>query len=246
MCTLSVVPTKPGYLIAMNRDELLTRERAFPPKLRRAGGLWTAYPRESEGGTWIGCNERGITLALLNWNLPSAPHKLRSRGSIIPQLIGCPDLSDVERAVQAWNFSGIFPFRLVGIFGPQGQVREWRWDGASLKRQVFPWQSRHWFSSGLSDELAEKFRSEICRNAWSAADSGTPAWLRQLHRSHGAAPGPFSMCVHRPDAATVSYSEIACQPSELTFRYVDGAPCKSGPATVLTVPMATHPEIVVA
>ena len=34
------------------------------------------------------------------------------------------------------------------------------------------------------------------------------AWMRRLHRSHVPAPGPFSICVHREDARTVSYTEI--------------------------------------
>ena len=246
MCTLSFVPTKSGYLAAMNRDELLTRDRALAPQVARAGELWTAYPREPEGGTWIACNERGITLALLNWNLPGLPRKRSSRGSVIPQLIGYPDLADVEWAIQSLDLAGILPFRLVGIFWPQDQVCEWRWDGASLQRLAFPWQPRHWFSSGLSDESAEAGRSEICRSAGSAPDAGTLPWLRELHRAHGSAPGPFSMCVHRPDAASVSYSEVVYEPSQLTFRYVDGLPCADGPATVLTLPLATHRELVVA
>lgn len=243
MCTLSFIPTKCGYLVAMNRDELLTRRQALPPKLVRAGELWTAYPSEAGGGTWIAANERGITLGLLNWNLAHGVQQRYSRGSIIPQLIGYPDRADVDWAIQCLNLAGILPFRLVGIFWPQDQICEWRWDGATLQRLTFPWLPRHWFSSGLSDAKAEAGRSEICRLAWDSSQAGTLTWLRELHRSHGAAPGPFSMCVHRPEAASVSYSEIAYEPPELSFRYVEGPPCANGPVTALS--LATHPELVV-
>ncbi len=246
MCTLSFVPTKSGYLAAMNRDELLTRRQAQAPKLVRAGELWAAYPSEGGVGTWIATNERGITLGLLNWNLPHAVRQQSSRGSVIPQLIGHPDLADVDWAIRTLNLDGILPFRLVGILWPQEQVCEWRWTGTSLQRLAFPWQPRHWFSSGLSDETAEASRTELCRTAWNSSEAGTLPWLRELHRSHGSAPGPFSMCVHRSDAASVSYTEIAYESSELTFRYVDGPPCANGCATVLNLPLVSDRGLVVA
>src|SRR5262249_42094069 len=149
MCTFSFIPTEHGYNVAMNRDERLTRPRALAPALFRVGDLWTAYPQEPDGGTWLATNERGITLALLNWNLPDVRlAKLRSRGSVIPQLIGHCDLADVAWELNSLSLDGIFPFRLVGIFWPQDQICEWRWDGASLQRSSFAWQPRHWFSSG--------------------------------------------------------------------------------------------------
>ena len=72
MCTLSFVPTKDGYYAAMNRDERLTRSAALSPLTFRAGDLLTVYPFEEGGGTWIACNQHGLTLALLNWNLSAS------------------------------------------------------------------------------------------------------------------------------------------------------------------------------
>jgi hypothetical protein len=246
MCTFSFIPGEHGYYAAMNRDERLTRRRGLSPELVSAGDLMAVYPREPEGGTWIACNERGITLAMLNWNLPDPRgEKLNSRGSVIPQLIAYGDLPDLAWKLSSLSLEGILPFRLVGIFWPQDQVCEFRWDGASLQRLSFSWQPRHWFSSGLSDEEAQRERGETCRLAWTQPEAGTLPWLRALHASHGAAAGPFSICVHREDAETVSYSEIEYRPSELTFTYTDGAPCR-GLGSALHLPLFSRRDPVVA
>ncbi|HSS97465.1 MAG TPA: NRDE family protein [Terriglobales bacterium] len=247
MCTFSFVPTRYGYYAAMNRDERLTRPRGFVPQLFQSGDLLAVYPTEPGRGTWIASNERGITLALLNWNLPERGGKIISRGSVIPQLIGHSDMADVAWKLSSISLEGILPFRLVGIFWPQDQICEFRWDGLTLQRFSFPWEARHWFSSGVSDEAAGRVRGEACQIAWADKDSGSLPWLRSLHASHVSDDGAYGICVHRPDAATVSYSEIEFRPSALTFRYVDGSPC-SNPESISTlrVPLVFHQDLVVA
>ena len=51
----------------MNRDEQRTRMKAHPPDLYQCGKHQAVYPSEPTGGTWIGINAAGITLALINW-----------------------------------------------------------------------------------------------------------------------------------------------------------------------------------
>ena len=239
MCTLSFVPTKDGYYAAMNRDEQLTRSQALPPSTFRFGDLLAVYPFEEGGGTWIACNQYGVTLALLNWNLAvsNTLTKQRSRGTLIPQLIREPTLDEVARALNQLNFHGLLPFRLVGVFQNPHQIFEWRWDGISLARLSFPWKPHHWFSSGASDEMAEQIRGEACQIAWLEHEAGSLPWLRTLHSLHGVAAGPFSLCAHRDDAGTVSYSEIVFYENSATFRYVDDSPCRSTAKTfTLTIP----------
>jgi len=239
MCTFSFVPTRDGYYAAMNRDERLTRSEASPPSIFQSGHLLGIYPFEQGGGTWIACNQHGVTLALLNWNLASSktPIKQRSRGTLIPQLIGQSTLDEVTPELGHLTLDGFLPFRLVGVFQNRRQIREWRWDGVSLAPLSFPWKPHHWFSSGASDEMAERIRGEACRVAWQEQDAGSLPWLHALHSSHGGAAGPFSVCAHRPDAGTVSYSEIAFDASIATFRYIRGAPClNSLGALTLTIP----------
>jgi hypothetical protein len=51
-------------------------------------------------------------------------------------------------------------------------------------------------------------------------------WLRRLHRSHRPEIGPYSICMHRDDAATVSYTEIVVSRGISRMRYESGPTCK--------------------
>ena len=147
------------------------------------------------------------------------------------------------KSLETWpaTLDGFLPFRLVGVFQNHQQIREWRWDGMSLANLSFPWKPQHWFSSGASDEMAERIRGEACRVAWQEPDAGSLPGCAALHSSHGLAAGPFSVCAHRLDAGTVSYSEIAFDANRATFRYVDGPPCLgSSSASTLTIPGAAQ------
>jgi Transport and Golgi organisation 2 len=228
MCTLTFVPTEDGYLVGMNRDELFSRPIAFPPKIFEKGAMEMVYPRDPSGGTWIACNGKGNLLALLNWNGSEASYmsqKQKTRGLVIPELIGLPDLSTTDSHFQQMNLDGLFPFCLVGFFRSEKVIIEWRWDGVARRKLTFSWARRHWFSSSLSDSLAEKERGRTCEAAAGEPDAGSNDWLRRLHRSHVPGPGPFSVCVHRQDADTVSYTELRCGETQISMEYLDGNPC---------------------
>jgi hypothetical protein len=46
-----------------------------------------------------------------------------------------------------------------------------------------------------------------------------------LHRSHGTERGPYSTCMHREDAATVSYTEVTVSRQRADMSYTPGTPC---------------------
>jgi hypothetical protein len=228
MCTLTFIPKPQGYLLGMNRDERLTRELALAPVPITTASLPAVYPRESGGGTWIGSNAAGITFALLNQNPgPQASVKERSRGEIIPALMESPHFSEAMRRFQQTDLRRLLPFVLVGIFPAEQIISQCQWDGNELKFLRIGWDVRHWFSSGVSDEMARKVRGSTCYESWRRRDAGSAEWLRGLHASHSPVRGSFSICVHRPDAATVSYTEVAYGGGELTMRYHAGLPCQA-------------------
>ena len=239
MCTLSVVTSNETYLVAMNRDEKITRGAGEPPKIREFDGLRAIYPGDGEGGTWFATNECGIALALLNWN-GIAPHgiaaaKTRSRGRVIPALIVSRALSDLHEVFGASNCKWMMPFRLVGVFPAEREIWEWRWDSRHLDFRIHPWESRHWYSSSLSDERAERLRGTACRNAEHESDSGSLPWLRRLHASHASGPGPFSLCVHRDDVKTLSYSEVTVAPDYIRMGHFLGSPCTMGAIQTMVI-----------
>src|SRR5262249_11802219 len=96
MCTLSFIAEDAGYRLAMNRDERIARGAGDLPAIHQ--DITTSiYPTDGTGGTWIAGNEHGITFALLNWNVAlkqQSNSKVRSRGQVIPELIGSIRVSD--------------------------------------------------------------------------------------------------------------------------------------------------------
>lgn len=230
MCTLTFVPTEDGYVAGMNRDEKLTRPRAVRPKRFDFPRATALFPSENSGGTWIGCNSHGNLLALLNWNdvEPRSDGKsLRSRGVLIPELIGGGDLADTHARYAQVDVSGLLPFRLVGAFLRESLIMEWRWDGLRRQEFKFAWAKQHWFSSSVSDALAQRERGRACEKAEGEGSLELVSWVRNLHRSHDPVPGPFSICVHREDAASVSYSEVRCSRKSVSMSYRSGSPCST-------------------
>jgi len=209
----------------MNRDEQILRSSTLPPERFPIEGGYAIYPRENSGGTWIAANSLGVTLALLNWYsvTPSAP-KSQSRGEVIPRLIAAEDSATVHDQLTKLELHGTLPFRLIGIFARERKVTEWRWNQRMIEIQEFPWQRHHWFSSGISDSEAEKNRGAVCSRP-STEIKPTKQWLRELHSSHENGPGPFSVCVHRPEVRSLSYSEISVEENDVSFAYFPDSPC---------------------
>lgn len=228
MCTLTVVTRNDTYLMAMNRDEKIARGAGAPTKMHEFDSTRAIYPNDGDGGTWIAANECGIALALLNWNdMAQAGRavKTRSRGRVIPALMDSRSLWDLRAVFSVSNFTGMLPFRLVGVFPSEQEIWEWRWDSTQLEFQVHEWTSQHWFSSSLSDGQAETVRGLACRDAQHDSDASSVPWLRRLHASHRGGPGPFSLCVHREDVKTLSYSEVVVTPGYVQMGHFRGSPC---------------------
>src|SRR5439155_23166434 len=68
MCTVSFLPNRHGFYLAMNRDEKRDRLAALPPEIVEFENHRVLFPREPTGGTWISANDVGVCLALINWH----------------------------------------------------------------------------------------------------------------------------------------------------------------------------------
>jgi Transport and Golgi organisation 2 len=252
MCTLTVVTGNDTYVMAMNRDEKIARGAGLPPEIHEFDGTRAIYPSDGDGGTWLATNEYGIALALLNWN-DIAPRgraaKRRSRGLVIPKLIDSRSLSDLHEVFSVSNFAGMMPFRLVAAFPSEQEIWEWRWDSVQLDFHVHAWESRHWFSSRLSDEQAESLRGAACRSARHESDAGSVRWLRRLQASHAGGPGPFSLCVHREDLKTLSYTEVMLSSRSVRMCHFRGSPCTMTPSDPTEIEIErrrpAHPNLIV-
>jgi hypothetical protein len=225
MCSLSFQPTSGGFLLAMNRDEQRDRPLARPPCEHLVAGWRALYPSEPDGGTWIGGNERGIILALLNWYArPACPESgTAGRGTLIPALLEATSAQEISTRLTSLPLELIKPFRLVAFSGSECSIIESRWDGHQLESVPHPWKTGHWFSSGFDEPRATSIRAATCERH--AAPFSSTDDLLALHRSHHPKEGPFSLCMHRDDAQTVSCTLLEWTPSRLAMDYIDGPPC---------------------
>jgi len=245
MCTLSFSPTRSGLLLAMNRDETLQRELANAPRLFSATGCIAAYPTEPSGGTWLALNDRGMILALLNKNSPTEMKKEFSRGTLIPSLIHSDSLRTARSRLETMDLEGRLPFTLVMIGQHERRLVEAVWNGHRLQHGDRPWATRHWFSSSVSDDDATRVRGRTCE-VFHKYLVLSPESLRELHRSHSPGPGAFSICMHRTNATSVSYSEIRIDGDEAAFSYAPDSPCLRRPFTTLALPLRGVGQPVVA
>jgi hypothetical protein len=184
---------------------------------------------------------------------------VRSRGEVIKKLVGISTSDEISTAVKKLPLRKLRPFRLIAVAPREMRVIEWRWNLRRLTRRDHEWQRQHWFSSGFDERRAELERGKICasfvvplrrddpgkretsrrgRRAGVNAAGYSLKWLRRLHRSHEPERGPFSICMHRPDAATVSYTEVSVQNRHVIMRYRPGPACAKAPLVATSIERA--------
>jgi hypothetical protein len=242
MCTVSFIARQNGYALAMNRDEKLTRAAGLPPKLREVDGRTVLCPSESGGGTWIALNDAGVTLALINWYSVKTCVKAGgvSRGEVVNSVSTATSPVFADAALAQVPINRINPFRLIGVFPVTGEIVEWRWNLKRLVRRRHRWRTQQWISSGFDEPTAQRVRGRVLAQARRQRSVGNLDWLRRLHRSHSPKIGPFSICMHRADAATVSYTEVTVSSREAVMRYHASAPCQSSTPIVHRIQAAAN------
>ena len=243
MCTVSWTGTPAGYLLFFNRDERRERAAALPPRHERgADGTRFLAPVDAEaGGTWLGVNEHGLTLGLLNHYAADASRAATpareaapptSRGLLMRQLLVASELRALEQALAvALEQRRYRPFTLLAFAPSHGAApRAFTWDGAGLHAKPAPTPP----ISSSSVETAGVLASRAAHFRQLGPHPEAPA-LEAYHRSHQPERGAFSVCMHRPDARTVSLSRIDVDAERVAIRYGAGPACQArlGPALTL-------------
>jgi len=226
----------------MNRDEQLKRIAGLPPQRKIVDGRTILCPSEPGGGTWIAVNDARVCFALVNWY--SAPARVTtsgvSRGEIVKSSNTCDTPEEVHEILGNLPLKSINPFRFIVVFPDLRQTVEWRWNLASLVRHDCGWKPQQWISSGYNEPEAQFARSATFERMRRSPSVGTLDWLRRLHSSHWPEQGPFSTCMHREGAGTVSYTEVISA-DELVMNYRSGHPCQSASmSTFVLAESASH------
>jgi Transport and Golgi organisation 2 len=206
--------------------QLLPKERNRPAAIE-ARSSWATQPVEITG-----CPSGAERVAREPQN------DVVSRGEIVRALAGKSDANEIAQAMAKLPLRKLHPFRLIAIISSEKLVIEWRWNLERLTMRNQEWQRQHWFSSGFDERRAELERQRVCDAAHAEQSTSSLNWLRRLHCSHAPARGPFSICMHRSDAATVSYTEIAVSKRRATVRYKPGPCCSGGTTVTRTISLA--------
>lgn len=235
MCTVTWLREGDSYSVFFNRDELKTRARALPPACQMQNGVSYLAPVDPDGGgTWLGVNQFGLTCGVLNnyaiTNVRS--RSFRSRGLLVPALLDCASPFAALSKLRTLPLDDFRPFFLLLLSPRQPQVLcTWNGDALHFDENVsLPLSS----SSFDTQRVVENRRNEF------AALSARQQFLNQkflasYHASHSSSGGAYSVCMHRDDASTVSYSQINVTPAQIEFLYTPGAPCQTAERLITTL-----------
>jgi Transport and Golgi organisation 2 len=223
MCTVTVVPRGQGWRLVCNRDERRTRPAALSPRRHGPGGTTAIWPVDPvSGGTWIGVNEAGLAMVLLNRS--AGPHTRslslgRSRGTIIPALLRRRQFGAALNAAASLPAGEFEPFTLLVLQGTNVGVLTNTDGGMSgcvdvLSRPLL------FTSSSLGDHLViEPRRALFARMV--ERGHGPPNFDRQaaFHRHRWRSRPSISVLMTRPDAATVSRTVLDADAGAVRMRY---------------------------
>ena len=228
MCTVTWLRTADGYTLLCNRDERTTRLPAHGPQINERRGVRYVAPVDGDhGGSWIGVNEFGLSLCLLNrygdLRIEAAKDYV-SRGLLLIDLLDCHRTDSLKLRLNDFDLARFRPFILLGV-GKESASTLFQWNGVQLSvipdaEGLVPLTSSSAREPGIATERTKQF--ELLRT-----DELTESKLVEFHRSHLPQRGAYSVCMHREGASTVSLSQVRVSNGEIEFSYEAGAPCKS-------------------
>jgi len=240
MCTVTWIYEGPGYHLFCNRDEKHTRRPAFKPQLLTLGSLRFLAPIDGDfGGTWIAVNEFGLSLALLNRG-PGSPAQL-SRGLLVMNLIAAPTLAEVAERFASSDLSNFAPLTLVGL-EPGLPAALFTWDGRERGAPADADPYMPLVSSSVDPERCESQRRATLERIRAKSPALRPGALLAFHRSHAPVAGAHSVCMHRDDAQTVSFTWVTVEGGGANMYYAAGSPCRSLAGESLSLPLCSRPQ----
>jgi hypothetical protein len=217
-----------GFELFFNRDELRQRALGRPPGLReRAGRRWLSPLDPEGGGTWIGVNEFGLAVALLNGYLPAdaEPRDWVTRGELVDGMLDARTTREVEVRLRKRHLERYRSFTLVALEPAQpALIATWDLRELNLDRRREghpPICSSSLDATGATAARRALFGELLARHGTVDANL-----LEMFHTSHGPARGPLSPCMHRDDAQTQCFTRIRVDAAKVELHYTPGPPCE--------------------
>lgn len=254
VCTLALyfnVFAELPLLVAANRDEHFDRPSAAPAEIPGAPRI-VAGRDLRVGGTWLGANEHGLLVGILNRrqnddNNNGQVAALRSRGLLCMDLLRCPSVTAALELVDGQ--SAVYnPFTLVFADRQSAWVAFNNHQPRIVTKRLDP--GLHVFSSAaeldLNSAKADRAHPRFAQLKEFITDGAADSdgWLAELRvvladhslRDGSDDPGD-AICVHREATGTVSSSVVALRTMRSRFEtyFCPGPPCRkqfSGPLSL--------------
>lgn len=214
-----------GYELFFNRDERVSRRHADLPALQVQDGVQYISPTDTDaGGTWIAANQFGVTVCLLNhyeFEQIATYKDWTSRGEIVRRLATVEHLHEVVKKFQKMDLHNFRAFRLFTI-NRHGNNRLCIWDGHQARVEVDVEKPKS--SSSVDALQVKRVRKQLFDDLGLYHSQDSQQFLR-YHASHRPDKSQESVCMHRHDANTVSFSYVDVSHTGVAFSYADGSPC---------------------
>lgn len=221
-----------GYQIHFNRDESRKRSKALPPQRLKTDNVDFLAPIDQQAhGTWIFVNNWGFSACLLNNYIDiKGFNGSRSRGLLVKDLSHAKNIEEALQLIDKAGIENYSPFDIY-LFDLE-KVYTISWNGEKRVDNTNPEPFKS--SSGFDPETVITSRKNYSRLNKQTGES-----LRDFHRSHLPDKSMLSVCMHRDDACTQSYTEISVNDSgnhrEASIRYTDGPPCRAALSEPLSI-----------
>jgi hypothetical protein len=206
---------------------LRTRQPSLPPRHHQGNRIRFLAPTDGEaGGTWIAVNEYGLSLCLLNdyrSTAQSSTADFTSRGLLVRDLVQATDFETLRQLWPGVALQRFRPFKILALVpGQEARLYGWNGDRPSLEKEnVKP----PLCSSSFDDSGAARSRANLLEDFSVKPDLEPRKRHLRFHQSHLPEKGPYSVCMHRPDAVTVSFTLVEVDPAGVSMAYAHGAPC---------------------
>lgn len=240
VCTLALYFQEfPEYplIVAANRDEFFSRPSA-PPRLLSEQPRILGGQDLLAGGTWLGVNERGLLMGILNRRSEEKKEnpQARSRGLLCLDLLHCKGLDDARRLLAKQEPSNYQPFNL--LLATEGEAYVAYNEGAVMHCVQLDRGLHVISNSAVFDPRSEKMdRAYLLfsklRPTIQLASPESPSGISALKEAlsdHINSQRPKdALCVHAESYGTVSSSIIVYARPESRFvtYYSPGPPCRS-------------------
>lgn len=210
----------------MNRDERRTRDERRIIHSQTVGDIQLFYPVDDEsGGTWLGVNNQGVILCLLNYYRGQGQSRVienaKSRGFIIPETLQQGGFSSVYDFLIKLNYQSFNPFELFLIC--HQHKYHFQWNGMDYHYHEI--HSNPWFmfaSSAINTEEVVAYRQQLFKDWCTEVGSeinDPDEILKGFHLIQTNGRETHSVLMERENSHTKSIAQVTLDKRKLRLRY---------------------------